>query len=693
MFKTPDLFEALNIPSSNTLTPIRDYENDYFHCNDDKLPTFRRIQSQSHYSRDSNRYYRMNIISKKKPASLDLSEINGTSPPSNRKITPVLKINFFDEMLSSSDFDGIKELNRRSKTEILGSCSSFYESVNDEGDEMIFYQIIRNLYESEIDYIETMQMATCVYRKALHAHSKFKNKIFNANSSDEVLLFGNIDTIASISKIFVASLSKLLLGNNMQSKIDANFWDKLLEDGDSLKRMYETFDVGNLFEQHLHRIKTTYLNYFVTERKQMYLYNRLKEENANLFQKWIEYCLTKCQFTHLETILKRPMQRVHEWINILSNLLEVDNIDSLLTANLIQTLKQSLQNYKEFICQVENEVLEYNGVNSKNYDYSLTPMEIIESYHNSQQDTQNINSYNSDAHSMDKISNTSSYYSNSSEQNSDHLNAIKDDSFDTEYDNINFESEMTLPKNIAIFKNIFNNINILRKLFCKMDFLSLVDCNIKNLQKWIDIQKCEDVFENNVPLTNNNENSRLFLPISTEYLEELKKIKEKLTILKLTDFEVGIMMPLNKLLKASFQIRHNLRDLKTLKKDYIIYLKEKKTNVYDVKRHVIGKHYEQLQNKIERDLPIFIRLVYQLIKLIILNYNKLMMNFFEIMAGGHPYLQKDIQSTTSSGSALHLDILQRYSDSRHYVKRLVRNNWQFPCDTSLSRPLRRLFEL
>lgn len=693
MFKTSDLFGTLNIPSSNSLTPIRDYENDYFHCNDDKLPTFRRVQSQSHRSRHTDRYYGMNNISSKKPVSLDLSETNQTSLPQNKEITSVLNINVFDKMMSLSGLDRPKELNRKSKTEILESGSSLHESGNDENDEVTFYQILKKLYESEIDYIETMQMATCVYRKVLHTHPKFKDKIFDANSSDEVLLFGNIDTIASISKIFVTSFSKLLLGGNVQSKIDDDFWVKLLEDGDLLKRMYDTFDVGNLFQQHLHRIKTTYLNYFVTERKQMYLYNRLKEEHPSLFQKWMEYCLTRCQFTHLETILKRPMQRVHEWVNILSDILQIDNVDSLLADNLVKTLNQSLQNYKEFVFQVENEILEYNGVNNKNYDYSLTPKEIIESYYNCQQDIQNSSYCNKDTHSMDNFSNTSSYYSNSSEQNNNHLDAIKDDNCDTEHDNSNPPSKMALPESIAIFKNIFNSINKLRNLFCKMDFFSLVDCNINNLQKWIDIKRCENVFDNTAPLIDNQENNRLFLPISPEYLEELKKIKEEITILKLTDFEVEIMIPLNRLLKASFQIRHNLKDLRALKKDYIIYLKEKKTNVYDVKRHVIGKHYEQLQNKIERDLPIFICLVHRLIKLIIVKYNKLMMKFFEIMAGGHSYLQKDIQATTNNGSVLHLDILQRYSDSRHYVKKLVRNHWQFPCDTSVSKPLRRLFEL
>ena len=112
-----------------------------------------------------------------------------------------------------------------------------------------------------------------------------------------------------------------------------------------------------------------------------------------------------------------------------------------------------------------------------------------------------------------------------------------------------------------------------------------------------------------------------------------------------------------------------------------------------MERHVICEYYKQLQNKIERDLPNYICLSRRLVGLIILNYNKLMIRFFKIMAGGHSYLQKDIQLTINNGSTLHLDILQRYSDFRHYVKKSVRDDWQFPCDPSVSKSLRKLFEL
>lgn len=267
MFKTSSLFQELNIPSTNTLTPIRDYDNDYFHSNDDKLPNFRRVQSQSHRLRISNPYYRLSNTSTKRPASLDLSEITINSLPSSKKMTPMSNVKLFDKTVSLKEKENIMDPDTENKTDHLNSCSSLRESVDDEKDEVTFYQIIREFYESEIRYIETMQMATCVYRKALHNNSKFKNKIIKANSLDEILLFGNIDIIASISKIFVATLNKLLLGNNIQGKIEGSFWDKLYTDSDSLERIYNTFDIGNLFEQHIDRIKTTYLNYFVTDRK------------------------------------------------------------------------------------------------------------------------------------------------------------------------------------------------------------------------------------------------------------------------------------------------------------------------------------------------------------------------------------------------------------------------------------------
>lgn len=697
MFKTSRLANELHFPTSDSLTPIRDYENDYFHSNDDKLPTFQRVQSQSNRFRISNPYRHMSNISNKRPASLDLTGIDENNTRPAKKMTPSpLNTSLFDKIISLKTPINSSQLNQPQSA--LSSMGSHY----DEKDEITFFQIIRQLYESEITYIETMQMATGVYRKSLHNHSSFKNKIIKQKSSDEILLFGNIDTIASISKIFVSSLTKILSTTNPHGHLNDQFWKQLFQDGTLLENLYDSFDIGNLFEQHLHRIKATYLNYFVTERKQLILYEGLKATNSHVFQKWTEYCLKRCQFTKLEYILKRPKLRLQEWIGLLDSIVNSDDIETVLSKEIIEKINQTLINYKDFSCQVEKEIVEYNGVNNKNYDYSLTPMEIIHGYEHSHGNVteQDDIKANDDVKLMANVNPSSSSYYSKQPTITSVVQPLKIDSSQQSYEPENtfdpHKYKGSLPENIVKFKKIFKDLNRLRNLFCKMDFLSLIDSNIQNVKKWMEVANCEDIIEEgtgpNWPHHYND--NKLLLPMSSEYLDELNKIKEKITILKLTEFEVGIMIPLNQLLKASCKIRHNLKDLKSLKKDYIIYLKEKKTNVYDVKRDVIGKHYEQLQSTIDRDLPIFINLVNQLVELIILNYNKLMMKFFETMASGNKYLQKDVSlSSVQTGSSLHLDILQHYSDSRHYTKKLVRDNWKFPCDPSASKPLRRLFEL
>ena len=132
---------------------------------------------------------------------------------------------------------------------------------------------------------------------------------------------------------------------------------------------------------------------------------------------------------------------------------------------------------------MEKEILEYNGVNSKNYHYSLTPVEITESYRNFQQNNRNSDNCHNDTNSINNYSNISSYYSNVPQQNDNVLDVIKNCNLDTGHENVKTQNETTLPKNIAIFKNIFNNINQLRSLFCKLDFLSLIDGNINNIHK------------------------------------------------------------------------------------------------------------------------------------------------------------------------------------------------------------------
>lgn len=185
MFKTSYNLYDLNYPKNDSLTPIRDYKNDYFHKNDDKLPEIVRKPTRK-LSKHENKLNDKKFTNKR-PASLDLHSI--VESLSNKKIySPI----------NTEIFQNVVRLN----------LSPQIPNSPHEGCK--FYKIVQEFYLSEVEYYNNLLTANNVYRKALNSDPRFKNKLVKLDSSDELLLFGNIDTIASISKILVTAIKDLL---------------------------------------------------------------------------------------------------------------------------------------------------------------------------------------------------------------------------------------------------------------------------------------------------------------------------------------------------------------------------------------------------------------------------------------------------------------------------------------------------
>ena len=141
MFKTSKLFDDLHYPATDSLTPIRDYKNDYFHRDDNKLPNVTRFPvlnnstKISSHLKDTTNFYE-NI---KRPASLDLSEIG---EPLNKKLYSPLNLDRFQKVVQ-------------------------LETPTNEGTTVPLLDIIRRLYESELEYAEFLTIADSAYRLSL----------------------------------------------------------------------------------------------------------------------------------------------------------------------------------------------------------------------------------------------------------------------------------------------------------------------------------------------------------------------------------------------------------------------------------------------------------------------------------------------------------------------------------------------
>lgn len=661
MFKTSNLYNKIHFQTNDSLTPIRDYKHDYFHSKDSRLPKFEKSQIRRLGSlKDTN------LRTMKRPVSLDLSNISEPIP---------------------------KRLNSPQPKIVAKNLTPKTPATNDLVRIQRFLKVLENLYDSEVEYSNNLLLVNKVYRNSLHEHTSFTNKLIKQHSADELLLFGNIDTISSISKIFVMMIKNVVHPNTNGTEALKVDWENLANNFETNGDLFS--DIASTFEQHLFRCRSTYMNYASAHTKQMKLYKELR--NSKLFQKWYEYCLTDAHYRTLDDLLKFPIKRIDTWVSIIGELRGI--IEDVPVETVCEKLLKVEEQYLNFKVTINQEIQEFGS--NPEFDFTLTPGEIIQTYDElggfSQDidkiaiDKLKVNNIRKSVPEQSLISESSSYYSDVSSLNIiDTIDVATKLQTNSESLNLQIGSEYSLIDNIVKFKKIHRNLMKFKLLLNKLDLFSILNTYSRDLVHW------KNLLEMEPPESFLYKNNDLHLLKISAYCDNILEMKEKVTILRLTDLEVNVMTPLSTILKNCEAIKRQLRDLKTLEKDYIIYLKEKKTNVHDVKRNVIGKHYEKLEERLSKELPIFISLVNQTIGGILISYNNTILNYLEILSGGKENFQNDInqrENTIDANVSSNLDILQDFSISRSRLKRTVHNNWIFDNDPATSRVVRNLFEL
>lgn len=683
MFKTSRFCQELEHPASHSLTPIRDYENDYFHKDDNKLPAVDRFP----YGKPKG--YRESFKASpkfKRPASLVLGD--QADLPNKKQFSP----------LNLSKFSDIVMLGESSKSTSMEGLEEFLH-------------LVRNLYESEISYAELMETSNLVYRKSLRENRSFRNKLIQNDSHEELLLFGNIETISSISRLFASSLESLLSFDKPSQPIDESYWSKLMKSQSMQEKMLENMDIGKAFNLHFLRIKTTYLSYSVTQRKQKDLLEFLQSENPDLYRKWYSSCLKSAQMNKLEFIFERPVMRLKEWTDTLSQLYPLSL--KLLSDQFTITLLKALEQFQSFQRDVAIETKEFDNAM---YDFSLTPVEIIQSYGGDhepkkasiveQQHTQRVSQQSSEksllrlmrARRESKSTNgrTSSVFSRSSSRYSGDSTVLASDEVRISQESHEIEwqpdekDSLTLIDHITKLKKVHRGLIALKGVIGKEDMLSLLDINLRHAKTWELVIQCDADSAKDDGLRGVFDTT-----MYSAYVDKLQRQREEATLMKVNEIESSVKTPLSDLIELCERVRSRLRDLNTLKKDYMTYLRERTSSTHDIKKDILGKHFEQMQKKILHELPQFIELVHRAIEAIVLNYHRKMLRYLEIAAGGDTFLIRDLESLgkLKRDVGKHYDILETFSSSRYYTKRTVRDEWKFPQDKTASRVLRKLFEL
>lgn len=229
--------------TNNSLTPIRDYKNDFFHANDAQLP----------------------------PAAITKQSC----------AAPAEDVSSDELVLSSS-------------THNLKQCISL-------------------LVQEEMKYIDMLTAANEVFRRSL-CDKKALKRIIHPGSKEDILLFGNLDTLQSISRIHAQNLSTLtqLSQSGYESSLD--------------QEIYEVFKTLS------QRIKGPYSSYVSSYERQIELVTSLENSLNKCISRWLTECRNKCNIT-LRELLELPIQRLRFWrdsLQDIANLLQGDVVNEVI---------------------------------------------------------------------------------------------------------------------------------------------------------------------------------------------------------------------------------------------------------------------------------------------------------------------------------------------------------------------------
>lgn len=696
MFRHTELYDEFCSQPSNAMSPIRDYENDYFHKNDSKLP---RVQLHKYELRNSysNSLKRTNHSSKR-PASLHL-DLEG--PASKKQYSPINTDRFTNSIKIETPTD----------PDMFANSETFK-----------FFNVVRSLYMSENEYGELIDTCNLVYRNVLRENRTYRHKLFEPASNEEYLLFGNLETISSISRLFVTGLKRIILAGNNTGEIDDDIWEQVSTNSSLQKQILSGFDIGKVFSTNFLRIKSTYLSYCGSHRKQMELFKTMRSKHPHLFYRWYEHCYKISGNHKLEDLLSKPVKRITEWSGFLKTLVSL--APKILKRDICTSMEKACDEYSSFSNYIENETSEFNG--NAMYDFSLTPIEIIQSYDSDKvqdfkpqleipsmlsknQSTRSSQSSlslslperednsSNDVHQQTSNGTNSIFSGSSSRYSGDtvatqSLEPSRRQNFLSVVSQICGDSQRTLADHISVFKKLHKGLIHLKSAINNSDMLSIIDINLKHTDLWRQLINSENLGSSE---TVGTEQAIPLSSIYFAYVERLKMQREEATIMKLTFFENSVKRPLAIMLKYCESVRAHLKDLNSLKRDYMVFLRQKASHTQDLKRDILAKHFEQMHRKMAQDLPIFVRLLHETLKYLTLNYHKVLLKYLEISAGGENFLIRDLEQLgkLKRDVGKNYDILQMYSTARYCAKRLVRENWEFEQDLTSSRVLRRLFEL
>ncbi|UCS23557.1 uncharacterized protein HLK63_M04851 [Nakaseomyces glabratus] len=586
------MYEQFQMISKNSLTPIRDYNNDFFHANDSKLPNLTRVKDGYGGARASYS-----------------DSIGGDLDTMDNKIDDRVK-----KSSNSSVLTDMKNINLR--------------------------EMLKKFIFSEEKYIEMTEKALTSYRFNMQNKKMRSKKIFDPNSKEDVILFGNLETICAVSYLYLNSLSKIVTKLELNpSSIDV-IYDELVE-------LHVTL---------FNRMKQPYTSYIIAYQNQTHLVKILENSTSKIVASWYHRSYDDARQIKLSEILQCPYKHVHDWLENIKILKEW-----LVVGTSVEEFQKLIETFTDYISHlnIDNE----DNVRSSQHRHPISSIQISKS-----------SDLNPESSGPSDDGNFVAYIP--SVASSVYTEVIKprmSPKISLDEKPCNADSNHALMLLVRLFKEKLYHLTQLRKLLVKHDITNLADNFIMQIHSWTSLLSIEkdSVFQNIHEQLNNKIN--LCVKLYKEKKEELGAFK----FLKLESF---IIKKLETVLALMKTVKGYINDLKVLHKDYLIFKKEKQMKLQDIKRTLLGTHYEQIQNKLVEQLPRFLTYINQFIVLFLLSFNAYLRDALDILIS----VQADLLHTEEGVNEIEKD----YDKRRNVMKKTVNSHYEKSNNNIV---LRRLF--
>lgn len=544
-----------------------------------------------------------------------------------------------------------------------------------------YVQSLQRLIDSEGQYHNSMVLCLTTYKEEACHNKKFKNKLLNKSLNEELLLFGSLDTISELSKLFYKQL-RTTITESLNLRWEDNLWTKVKSDEVLCKRLLE-IDLAEIFISYFHRMKTTYQSYCSSRKQQKILLETIKLQRTEIFYKWYELCLKRAHFEKLEDMLELPLNRLGHFASLLEDLILFG--DSLLSTDMysklntlfgefviyLQGLNEQLSPNSNTEVKTPEDIATFygvvNGNLSKENKSKISPIKML-------LDPGSAGLKNS------HLSDSSSFYSEIPTSENTRPSSTQPLNFCSQ------EESQLLKDSTKVFASLYSNLQKLETALGRLDLAKILDRNLSHAITWKNLIE----FEAPSGIFNPGDDTRT---IYGAYVEKIDKQRQQVMLLQLQDLRRKVIKPLQALLQKCATVKQKLADRSSLKKEYLDYLRQK--DIHNAKKEILANSFQELQTKLADSLPVFNNHLKEIVALLLHQYIELMMEYMKILAGGEQFLKKELEIVDSGQREIgdNFDILELFCSSRYYTRQAVRDNWNYGGDPRASRVVRKLFEI